>query len=287
MTDSDWRPLASVAALRARAALLVQIRAFFAARDVLEVQTPLLGEGTVTDPDVTGIEVPGYGYLQTSPEYFMKRLLAAGVPSCYQLAPAFRHEERGRRHNPEFAMLEWYRLGFDDQALMAEVAALVSEVLGPGEVRSVTYRELLGVSEREIVETPRDELDLAFVEACDALMGRVFVTDYPAAQAALAQTRTSDAGETTAARFELVIDGMEIANGYFELRDAGEHRRRFDEDLAIRGARGLALKPIDERFLDALDEGLPACAGVALGVDRLVMLALGADSLDAVLAFRG
>lgn len=274
-----WQPSAEPETLRQRAAILTSIRSFFGDRGVLEVHTPLLGRSTVTDPDVEAIAVPGYGYLQTSPEYFMKRLLAAGVPSCYQLASAFRHEERGRLHSCEFMMLEWYRLGYDHRQLMTEVAELVDLVLGPADVASVPYAELVGDMER-----PRAELDLSFAQGCEQLSGRWFVTHYPAEQAALARLEADD--PRWAARFELIVDGIEIANGYWELTEPAEHRRRFDEDLARRAARGLPTHVADEAFLAALDAGLPACAGVALGVDRLVMLALGKSSLDEVLTFR-
>ena len=277
----SWRPLADISVLQRRAQMLGQVREFFADRSVVEVQTPLLGSATVTDPDVQAIAVPGYGFLQTSPEYFMKRLLAAGMPSCYQLASAFRHEEQGRIHNPEFTMLEWYRLGFDDVQLRAEVSALCDLLLGKGAYHSVTYPSLVGDLER-----PREELDLAFAEACAALTdGRYFVTDYPAEQAALAQLRSDD--PRWASRFELIVNGVEVANGYYELTDPQVHGARFANDLQVRTGRGLDAVQIDEEFLSALEAGLPACAGVAMGFDRLVMLALGAQSLDQVLAFRG
>ncbi len=283
MTRRTWQPLASIEALKKRSRLLAQARAFFADRDVIEVQTPLLARATVTDPDVESIPVPGYGFLQTSPEYFMKRLLAAGMPSCYQLASAFRHDERGSRHNPEFTMLEWYRLDYDDGALRQEVAELCDVLLGPAEYQVRTYADLVGDLER-----PREDLDLAFAEACDALgPGRFFVTDYPADQAALARVRArAEGSQPVAARFELVIDGVEVANGYWELLDAGEHETRFAEDNRRRARRGLPEREVDAAFLDALADGLPACAGVAVGFDRLVMLALGARTLDEVLAFR-
>ena len=267
--------------VRMRAQTLAAIRAFFAARDVLEVQTAVLAPSTVTDPDVESIVVPGYGFLQTSPEYQMKRLLSAGAPSIYQLGPVFRHEERGRLHNPEFTMLEWYRLGFDDQLLMQEVADLVAVVLGPGAVQTLTYQQLVGeLFDQSHVE--RSDLDLRFAEACDGLKpGRFFVVDYPADQAALARLRSDN--PTVAARFELVIDGVEIANGYWELQDPAEHERRFAADRALRRARGLIDIEPDRPFLDALQKGLPNCAGVALGVDRLLMLAQHADRLDAVM----
>ena len=267
--------------LRLRAQALEAIRGFFAARDVVEVQTPVLAPATVTDPDVESIAVPGYGFLQTSPEYQMKRLLSAGAPSIYQLGPVFRHEERGRLHNPEFTMLEWYRLGFDDQQLMQEVAELVALVLGPDAVQTVTYQQLVGdVSDRGDVQ--RSELDLRFAEACEKLQpGRFFVVDYPADQAALARLRPDN--PSVAARFELVIDGIEIANGYWELLDPTEHERRFAADRARRKALGRTDVEPDQPFLTALRRGLPNCAGVALGVDRLLMLAQNADRLDEVL----
>ena len=267
--------------LRLRAQALEAIRGFFAARDVVEVQTPVLAPATVTDPDVESIAVPGYGFLQTSPEYQMKRLLSAGAPSIYQLGPVFRHEERGRLHNPEFTMLEWYRLGFDDQQLMQEVAELVALVLGPDAVQTVTYQQLVGdVSGRGDVQ--RSELDLRFAEACEKLQpGRFFVVDYPADQAALARLRPDN--PSVAARFELVIDGIEIANGYWELLDPTEHERRFSADRARRKALGRTDVEPDQPFLTALRRGLPNCAGVALGVDRLLMLAQNADRLDEVL----
>ncbi len=267
--------------LRLRAQTLGAIRAFFAARDVVEVQTPVLGPATVTDPDIESIAVPGYGFLQTSPEYQMKRLLSAGAPSIYQLGPVFRHEERGRLHNPEFTMLEWYRLGFDDQQLMQEVAELVAVVLGPGNVQTVTYQQLVGdLSDRGNVQ--RSELDLRFAEACESLQpGRFFVVDYPADQAALARLRPDN--PSVAARFELVIDGVEIANGYWELLDPTEHERRFAADRVRRKTLGRMDVEPDQPFLAALRSGLPNCAGVALGIDRLLMLAQNADRLDEVL----
>ena len=278
---SDWRPLASIEHLKQRAELLAQARAFLVARDVIEVQIPALAKDSITEPDVQSIEVPGYGYLQTSPEYQMKRLLAAGMPSCYQLGPAFRHGEQGMLHNPEFTMLEWYRLGFDHNQLMYEVADLVDVLLGPKPYQRLTYEDVVGKSKGR----RRDALDLAFAKACERLTpGRFFITDYPADQAALA--RINPDGQT-AARFELVIDGIEIANGYWELLNADEHRQRFITDSEIRQQRGLPAMALDEAFLAALEHGLPECAGVALGFDRLVMLGVGAKALSHVTAFRG
>lgn len=277
--SGNWRPSCSLAALQARAQLLAAIRQFFADRQVLEVQTATLAEHCVTDLNIDSMAVAGYGYLQTSPEYQLKRLLAAGAPSLYQLGPVFRAGEAGRLHNPEFTLLEWYRLGFDDRALMAEVAELIDLVLGPSDYRYLRYGDLVGNLDR-----PADELDLALVDALDALgRGRYFITHYPADQAALARLHVDD--PSVAARFELVVDGVELANGYYELTDAEEQRRRFAEDVDQRRLAGKVEPNIDERFLAALDAGLPDCAGVALGVDRLLMLQQGANSLAEIMPF--
>jgi len=277
--SESWRPTCSIAALTARAELLETIRKFFHERQVLEVQTALIGEHTVTDVNVESMAVGSIGYLQTSPEYQLKRLLAAGAPSLYQIGSAFRAGERGRLHNPEFTLLEWYRLGFDDGALMNEVADLVNLALGPAEYQQLTYAELVGNLAR-----PADELDLAFSEAVRELSsGRYFITRYPAQQAALARLCEDD--PSVAARFELLVDGVELANGYHELTDPDEQRRRFAADVDARNRRGLVEPTIDEKFLGALEAGLPDCAGVALGLDRLLMLAMGADSLVDVMPF--
>jgi lysyl-tRNA synthetase class 2 len=277
VTEDLWRPSADLDALRKRAGLAREIRSFFASRDVLEVVVPTLGPTTVTDPDVEAIAVPGFGFLQTSPEYYMKRLLAAGAPSIYSFGPVFRRDEQGRQHSAEFTMLEWYRLDFDEAELMREVSELVDLVLGAAPYDEVSYADLV------IDPTlPRADLDLRFAEACAALNpGRHFVVDYPADQAALARLKPSGA----AARFELIVDGVEIANGYWELADPTEHRRRFAEDLDIRRVRELDAHDVDEAFLAALEHGLPNCAGVALGFDRLVMLALGAQDIKSVQSF--
>jgi elongation factor P--(R)-beta-lysine ligase len=285
-----WEPTCSLEALRERAALLRQVRQFFHDRGVLEVQTGVLGSATVTEPAVESIAVQGVGYLQTSPEYQMKRLLAAGAPSIYQLGPVFRAGESGRRHNPEFCMLEWYRLGFDDAQLMAEVAALVDLALGAGHWQTLTYAEVVGRAPARALEqavgplSEREALDLQFSEGLDTLgRGRYFITDYPADQAALARLRPGN--PAVAARFELVVDGLEVANGYWELGDAQVLEQRFEVDLASRRARGQHEPPVDQRFLAAMAAGLPDCAGVALGFDRLLMLRLGAASLAEAIAF--
>lgn len=285
--SSSWAPTASIPALRQRATLLATLRQFFAEREVLEVQTPVLARYTVTDPQVDAIPVPGYGYLQTSPEAALKRLLCAGAPSLYQLGPAFRADEAGRLHAPEFTLLEWYRLGFSEAELRLEVAALVDRVLGPADYQTIPYAELLTLAEPrgELPDDPALQEDLRVLAGLDTLTAaRVFIIDYPAAQSAMAALQPGR--PELAARFELVIDGIEIANGYQEATDAAELAARFASDQAARVAAGTVVPAADPYLLAALAEGLPPCAGVALGVDRLALLASGADQLDAVLSFR-
>ena len=261
--------------------MLRTIRAFFDARGVMEVQTACLAARGSTDPAIAGIHTRDGRVLQTSPEHQMKRLLAAGAPSIYQIGPVFRADEAGRWHNPEFTMLEWYRLDFDAPALMDEVAALTDAVLGAAAYDTRAYAGLVGLSEAELITTEDDELDLRVARALAALPpGRVFVTDYPARQAALARVVGN-----VAKRFELVVHGVEVANGYHELADAAELRRRMTQDNAIRRQRGLPEAPLDEALLAAHEHGLPDCAGVAVGLDRLLALKLGAQSLAEVVAF--
>jgi lysyl-tRNA synthetase class 2 len=309
----DWRPTATVATLTARARALADIRAFFVERGVLEVDTPVLGRTTVTDVAIESLATVVSGtpyYLQTSPEYHMKRLLAAGAPSIVRIGPVFRAEESGRLHNPEFTMIEWYRLGYTLDALMDETAALVARVLGSAPVRRSTYAALLegvgvpggeasrthlmaavkaiGASGAFETWTDRELSDFLIAEAIRRHgRGRLFVTDYPPEQAALARLIEDARGRTVAARFELVVDGVEIANGYDELADADALAARMAGDLRARAARAQPLHTADERLLDALRAGLPACAGVALGFDRLLMLALDANALADVMPFAG
>ncbi|PAU87630.1 elongation factor P lysine(34) lysyltransferase [Pseudomonas sp. WN033] len=313
---SDWRPSATLAALRQRAAIIDQIRAFFRQREVLEVETPSLSAAAVSDPHLFPFVcdyVPEGGgsaqplYLHTSPEYPMKRLLAAGSGPIWQLARVFRNGESGRRHNPEFSMLEWYRPGFDHHQLMGEVDELVRQILGSVPARRVTYAALfvqqLGVDihtcqQEELValgrsrcsfdgELDRDGwLNLLFSHCIEpTLIEPTLVYAFPASQAALARVVEGDDQVPSAARFELFIDGMELANGYYELSDADEQLRRFETDQLQRQSLGRPVLPIDLHLVDALRSGLPDCAGVALGVDRLVMLALGASRIDEVVAF--
>ncbi len=311
----DWRPCASNRTLAARAALLADIRAFFAARGVLEVDTPQLCRAGNPDPALTSFVVGPEardGYLATSPEFAMKRLLAAGLGDIYQLAHVFRAAEAGRYHNPEFMLLEWYRLGGSLlDSLMDETVALVRAVGGARvaqhAVHRIEYRdlfrrtlqidpieaslnELRECAQRQADSPPAlgDERDLwldwlmsTCIQPALAHDALTLVSGYPASQAALAQLR--DDG-VTAHRFELFCGPLELANGYRELTDATEQRARFDADLAVRRARALPRPPLDERFLAALPQ-LPACSGVALGVDRLAMLLLEAPRLADVLSF--
>ena len=314
---SDWQPAATNEMLLARAVLYRQIRAFFEARGVLEVDTPLLARSIGTDPALDPIiaqyhAYPGAPqqalYLQTSPEFAMKRLLAAGTGPIYQLGKAFRNGESGSRHNPEFNMLEWYRPGFTLEDLMDEVEALVTKVLGPLTCHRRSYGELfedaldlnpydattaelqaLVQTQLNLVGDAPDHatcLDLLYSHCIEPeLQDPVMIVDYPAAQAALAKVAENDDGVLVARRFELVIRGMEIANGYDELLDAGEQAQRFAADQRARKQRDLPQFPQDRHLLAALDEGLPPCTGVALGVDRLLMLQTAASSIDEVLAF--
>ena len=317
---SDWRPSADVAALRLRARLNATIRAFFAARDVLEVETPVLSRAGNTDPNIASFQLefsgrtdgaPRTRWLRTSPEFALKRLLAAGVGDCYELGRVFRDGEAGGRHNPEFTMLEWYRTGIDHHALMEETAQLVRAALAlvgrDARLETTSYRDLyrrrLGIDPMadsddtlraalgDVVIDPQgltrdDWLDLLMTHrlqpsfAADQLLA---VYDYPASQSALARIRAG--APPVAERFELYLGPLELANGYHELRDAGEQRERFERDAGLRRARGQPGPPIDGSLLAALQHGLPACAGVALGVDRLLMAMLGTGRIADVLAF--
>jgi lysyl-tRNA synthetase class 2 len=309
---ADWLPRASIPAIHARAALYREIRAFFDQRRVLEVETPLLSAAAVTDPHLASVPATLADglprYLQTSPELAMKRLLAAGSGPIWQLAKVFRDGERGRRHHPEFTLLEWYRPGFDDRDLAAEVDMLLRTTLGTAPAQCTTYagvfRELLDLDaladppqvlfDRLVAlgfapptwESRDDLLSFAMAAAIEPKLGcgrPTVVFDWPASQAALAQLDPLDS--RVARRFEVFVEGVELANGFFELGDAAEQRARFEADLSWRRAHGLAEPPVDKNFLAALEVGLPSCAGVALGIDRLLMLRLGLTSIDEVLAF--
>jgi lysyl-tRNA synthetase class 2 len=315
----EWRPAASLETLRVRAELLASIRVFFAERGVLEVETPVLGSGTVTDRHLHSFSCrfsgPGAAegrelFLQTSPEFAMKRLLAAGSGPIFEISRAFRDSEAGRRHNPEFTMLEWYRPGWDHLRLMDEIDELLAVVLGSGPGERLSYaaaferyagidphrattselakraRELSEGAPPELGEDRTAWLELILSGTIEPKLGRnrpAYLYDFPAEQAALARVRPGD--PPLAERFELYVGGVELANGYNELTDPVEQRRRFDADLRARSRSGLPEVPIDERLLGALEAGLPDCAGVALGVDRLIMLKSGVDDIREVMAF--
>ncbi len=291
--------------------MLQRIRAFFMQRGVLEVETPLLSSAGNTDPSIESIKASSDGYLHTSPEFPMKRLLAIGSSDIYQICKVFRQGEAGRYHNPEFTLLEWYRLGFDAPQLVDEVLELIRALaadagMGLTDAR-LSYQSLfvtslgidpLSADENELARAadarglhpgcnmPRDDwLDLLLSHCItpDFPPDRLTViTDYPASQAALARL---NADGQTAARFEVYWGGVELANGYQELTDGAEQRRRVQQELAEREQRKLPTVPVDERFLQAVDAGLPDCAGVALGIDRLLMMLLGAEHIREVISF--
>ncbi len=324
VAQPDWRPAADWATLRLRAEWLTQVRAFFAARGVLEVETPALSAAALPDPHLHSFSVrycgPGWPagqtlYLHTSPEFAMKRLLAAGSGCIYQLARVFRDGEAGRRHNPEFSLLEWYRVGFDHHALMAEVAELVTMLLKGRLSLEIpehwTYRDLfqhhLDLNPHQATvaqlracaqchgvsippQMPADGvdpwLDLLLTHCIEPTLGQgrlTFLYDYPASQAALARLRPTL--PPVGARFELYLHGVELANGFHELCDAVEQRRRFTAENTARQTLGLPVLPVDEHLLAALAAGLPECAGVALGFDRLLMLGTGKATIQEVMAF--
>lgn len=306
-------------ALRARARMYAQVRAFFAERDVLEVETPILSAAGNTDPNIESFHTEFSGHvdagarrrwLRTSPEFPLKRLLAAGVGDCYELGRVFRNGEAGARHNPEFTMLEWYRVGWDHRRLMVEVADLVESVLASVDRRitreAVSYRDwfhsALGIDPHvagvEVLQSilgdvridgdglgHDDWLDLVITHRLQSENPEdrlLLVYDYPASQCALARVR--DEVQPVAERFEAYLGPRELANGYHELNDAIEQRRRFERDSCVRSERGLALPQIDEPLLETL-RTLPDCAGVAMGMDRLLMCVLGIDDLRETLAF--
>ncbi len=308
---SMWQPLAPKAQLERRAAILRVIREFFLTRNVLEVDVPVLAEHSVTDLHLDAFSVSIQDethYLQTSPEFYMKRLLAAGYGDAYYLGKAFRRDEKGRYHRPEFTMLEWYRCGWDDRQLVDEVVALCEALMPSLVVTRCSYGDLFEchaglnphVSETErLAERARDTLgvewqteprntwlDVLFTHLVEPALpqGLVVVCDYPASQAALARTVEAN-GHSVARRFECFLNGIELANGYWELTDAAEQRRRFDEDNTLRRELKRPEREPDPYLLAALDAGLPECAGVALGVDRLVMGVLGLTHIEGQLSF--
>lgn len=314
MVTAKWRPSASLETLKARAELYGSIRAFFCVRGVLEVDTPVLSAHATVDRHIESFAVPGGGWLQTSPEFAMKRLLCAGSGPIFQIAPVFRREEQGRHHNPEFRLLEWYRPGWDHQLLMDEVEELMHalDICRHQSFRRLAYREAFALYagfdpyhepvsalraraqagevpslEFGVEESDRDAwLDLWMSHRVGPKLGwdaPVFLFDFPASQSALARVRLGT--PPVAERFELFWQGIELANGFHELADAAEQQRRFEADQSARGAQAKVVPPFDAHLIDALRHGLPDCAGVALGLDRVLMLKLGLESLAQTLSF--
>jgi len=319
MSATLWAPSASIETLKRRAAILRTIREFFYTRNVMEVETPSLSGASVTDVHLVSFSTtfvgPGHAgglplYLQTSPEFAMKRLLAAGSGPIFQLCKAFRNEEAGSHHNPEFTMLEWYRPGFDEFALMDEMDELMQLILHVTPAERLTYQQAFeqvlaldpltatltqlqalasehGFADIANNETNKDTLlQLLFCMKVEPTIGQTkpcFVYHFPATQAALAQICEHD--NRVAGRFELYYKNMELANGFNELTNAKEQAKRFDEDNAYRADSGLNHVPMDKRLIAALEHGLPKCAGVAMGIDRLVMLATDKDKIKDVIAF--
>ncbi len=302
-----WQPSAHLNTLKERAQFNAYIRDFFKTRDVLEVETPLLSKASVSDANLLPLKANCLAkecYLQTSPEYPMKRLLAAGSGDIFQICKVFRDEELGKRHNPEFSMLEYYRLHFNLLTLKDEVAQLVGDYLNIQRRLDLSYREafikyaqfdpfIASHAELQTRVTPfvgelklsRDEcLDILISHVVEANLPKdtlVFIAQYPASQAALAQIFENESGHMLAQRFELYVNGLELANGYQELTDVVEQKRRFAKEQSQCGE----VRQQDEHFLQALQHGLPDCAGVALGLDRILMLKLQADNISEVLSF--
>jgi len=316
MNAADWRPTATAQSRVARAAMLTRIREYFGNANVLEVDTPVFSSATSPDQHVPSFEANNaghFGYLHTSPEYPMKRLLADGSGDIYQIAKVFRAGERGAHHNPEFTLLEWYRLGFDLAAMMQDVHRIMAAALDqpvqaiqlsfrqacidlggfdPWQDDAEHLRECLIKAERSVPETlGLDEfdawVDLAFSTLVASQFPRdrlTFVVGYPASQAALARIEIIDE-LPVASRFEAYWSGLELANGFHELADAGEQRSRLEAELSAAQVSGAPQRPIDERFIEALEAGLPDCSGVAVGLDRVLMVLQQVSHIEEVINF--
>ncbi|WP_327857461.1 EF-P lysine aminoacylase EpmA [Acinetobacter guillouiae] len=316
----DFKPTCDIQALKARANLYRQIRQFFIERDVLEVETPILSQAGVTDVHLASVQAQRHvhgkkqtHYLQTSPEFAMKRLLASGSGAIYQICKVFRDDEHGRKHNSEFTMLEWYRPQFSLKDLMLEVTDLLNVVLAErfGEVRptvlsykhafidrldlnplQATLQQLKDAAHRvglnlDLGDDRLAYIDLLFSHMVEPSLGfdtPVFLTDFPPELASLAKTKLDEDGELVAARFELYIEGLELANAYDELIDAEVLRSRFQADNTEREKLGLHVMPIDEYLLAALPN-MSDCAGIALGIDRLLMVVMNQMKLEKVITF--
>ena len=309
---SEWEPSAGIYELSARAAMLAEVRAFMSLRSVMEVDTPSLGQFAITDPNIELFEVAtpdGTRFLQSSPEYAMKRLLASGSGDIFQLGRVFRSGEHGGRHNPEFVMLEWYRVDWTHYQLMREVAELIAETLRLStwqiwsldalldhfcqiNLHDAAELELKVATENAGIDVvgdldKLDYLDLLMthvVEPGIASWGLVFIVDFLEQQAALSRI-IERGGNSVAARFEAYVHGVELANGYWEESDPNILMRRFEADNDLRASRGQPVRKIDERLISASRAGVPDCAGVAVGFDRLLMLAQGRSELSQVMPF--
>ncbi len=311
----DWKPGAPLQNLQARARVLKKIREFFSQRNILEVETPILSRSTVSDLYIESIpaEIRSGNsrvvhYLQTSPEFFMKRLLASGSGSIFQICKAFRQEEVGTRHNSEFTLLEWYRVSYSMDQLMAELEALLQTVLACGDIPRFSYRDIFqqhlqldphDITWDELRQLAQSVIDLNSEDLSKTdylqllLANRIepklpefcFIYDYPAEQAALSALAEDEQGILVAKRFELFGAGMELANGYFELDDAAEQSSRFESDNLKRREQGRVEYAPDENLIAALESGLPSCSGVAVGIDRLIMLLVGAKNIEEVVSF--
>ncbi|MAD53086.1 EF-P lysine aminoacylase EpmA [Idiomarina sp.] len=313
---SDWRSKATLNVLKRRAELLRQLRSFFFERDVLEVDTPLLCQHGVTDRHIENLSTRdsqnNLRYLQTSPEYAMKRLLAQYRHSIYQLSHVVRDDPVGRHHNPEFMMLEWYRVGLDDDQLIAEIDELLTSVADAPPLVKLTYQDAFlqhmrcdpltsdGIQaiHQRLKEDERTQQWMADEDDENTILQVAFnfyieprlsysqptaITHFPASQAALAQIDSKD--PRVARRFEIYWQGVELANGYFELTNAAEQSLRFELDIKAREIARLPYRRADNLLLAALEHGIPQCAGVAMGVDRLLMIVVNADAIDQVLPF--
>lgn len=313
-TSGAWASNLDRNALIQRAKYLQQIRQFFAERDVVEVETPLLASSAVSDPQIESMQCqsPEQRWLRTSPEYFHKRLLASGSGDIFELGKVFRAGEAGRWHNPEFTMLEWYRVDWDYHQLMAEVEGLVRTLLasqsGQWHTEKISYRDLhqqilnidpFSLSHKEWIHLAqqhglRDADTENIVTLQDFIYGVAirkhlpnnqlsFVYDFPVHQAALARIRTGH--PDVAERFELFMGDIEIANGYQELTDSLEQAQRFEHDQKIRQEHQQVTRPLDQYFLQAMQQGLPRCSGVAMGIDRLLSKLISTNELSNVLSF--
>lgn len=317
ITNTDWRPTASIDILKRRAAIVRQIREWFHQHNILEVETPQIVSGATTDPHIDSFQVQGAESrcLRTSAEFHQKRLLAAGIGDIYELGKVFRVDESGRYHNPEFTMLEWYRCGIDHHTLVAEIESLLKHLHGQGfsVIEKISYRDLwmshanIDIAERDplklirYLETSGCEVPAAIKHDYDSLLDLgmsvvianllakdkfTCIYDYPASQASLARINTCDADYSFACRFEIYYGAVELANGYHELTDAAEQQARFDNENQQRLEAGKPMMPVDTHLINALDNGLPDCAGVAIGVDRLMMILIPEiESLNQTLSF--